>query len=181
MGGNFKFYCFLLLLSIVSCKKEVLSKNVGQHIIENNIPLFIDELHWSTIEKERDNRILVMISDQVTDNSLFLEECDCFDIFNKEGFDINDDTKFEEFNINSPSLSISNKDVRFFRSEPKTNVNNYVEVFFNNFYLNKEKNKSFVIVEKIGRGIKSWTKEVYFFSKVNDNWKFEKKELLISG
>ncbi|MDR6405867.1 MULTISPECIES: hypothetical protein [Chryseobacterium] len=185
MVGNFKlyfcFWIFLFSLSVISCNKQDTSSEIGEKIINKNINIFIDDLHWSTVEKNKNFTIPIFISNHVTDNKLFLEECDCFYIFNSEGFNVDSKSTYVSFFINTVPLKVENKNIKFVKENTNIDLEKYVEISFNNFYINKNQTKAFLIVEKIGHGIRSWTKEVYFFKKVDDNWKFYKKELLLIG
>ncbi|WP_128572452.1 hypothetical protein [Chryseobacterium sp. P1-3] len=172
---------FLFSLVTISCSKQNTSAKIGQEIIEQNINIFVDELHWSTFEKNKNIIVPIFISNYVTENKLFLDECDCFDIFNMEGFNIGTNSKYESFFIKTVPLKIENKSIKLVEENSNIDLEKFVELQFNNFFLDKDQNRAFLIVEKIGHGTKSWTKEVYFFEKKGHKWKFYKKKLLMIG
>ncbi len=185
MAGNFKFYYFFVFFYIVftfiSCSRPRNVSNIGYEIIEQNTSIFFDELHWSTFEKNENITVQIFVQNYVSDNKIFLEECNCYDVFNKEGFNINSNTKYNTFFISEITSKFDNKSIKLVTGNFKTKNEKFVEIHFNNFFVNNDVNKAFLIVEKIGHGIKSWTKEVYFFKKQQDKWVFYKKELLLVG
>ncbi len=182
---KFKFYYFFVFLYIIftsiSCSRPGNVSNLGCEIIEQNTSFLIDELYWSAFEKNENITVQIFVQNYVSDNKIFLEECNCYDIFNKEGFNIDSNTKYNHFFISKIPSKFGNKNLKLVTSNFKTKDEKYVEIHFNNFFVNDDVNRAFLIVEKMGHGIKSWTKEVYFFKKQKDKWKSYKRELLLIG
>ncbi|MBP2617109.1 hypothetical protein [Chryseobacterium jejuense] len=193
MDGSFKVLKISILLCLfVGCNTINKQEQIGRNIINDNADLFISNLYSSP-----DKTVPIIIIKKVGHSDFFAEMCqsleglsgsesvnnckkDFYEKINKEGFTINENTKYLQFDIDKFT---SKQTVRFENNEKDIKEKEYIEVIFSNIYIDNEKGKAFIIVQDIDlfNGRYGGKTDVYFFEKKNSKWFYMKKEMLLTA
>lgn len=178
MAGSFKLITLIYLFGLLSsCSEKNTLKEEGNKLLQQNFNIFLTDLPVFPSTENKDGVLPIVVNDNVNINYLVTEECkeDCFDKINEEGFSINQKTNYFLFRINGLPKNLNLKKIILKSNNQK--LNEYIEISFSNFYINK--NKAFVIVTKEEIGSKGGFTEVFFFKKINNKWVFYKKKILL--
>ena len=193
MAGSFKILkTGILLCFLVGCNSIKEQEEIGKNIINDNADLFISNLY-----RLPSNDTPVFIIKKVGSSDFILEHCesivemgglnlienckkDLFEVINKEGFNINKNTKYASFDINEFS---SEHNIKLTTDEAGVKDKEYVIINLSNLFIDNEKGKAFIIVQesdvnpvRIGGKV-----DIYFFEKKNSEWLFVKKQMLLTA
>ena len=193
MVGNFKIlgFCFFIWM-LNSCNNTNQNKDVGNKLIANNLNLFKENLY--KISNESTPKFFVkevgsknFISDQcgsiIDMGGLnLIENCkkDYFELINKEGFEVNDSTRYIPFKVsNLPKKS----GFKLISSIDSVKQNIYQKVEFSNLYFSDSGEKAFIIVRETDRSNEKFggKVDIYFFKNQKNMWKFYKKIMLLTA
>ncbi|MEN2436569.1 hypothetical protein AAH994_14225 [Weeksellaceae bacterium A-14] len=192
MVGSFKVLkIFVLLCFFVGCNSTKEQSEIGENIINDNADLFISNLFRLP---SKDTPIFVIKN--VGFSNFIIEHCeaiiemgglslienckkDLFELINKEGFDINENTKYASFDINEFS---SKHNVKLKTKGANIEEKEYIKVIFSNFFVDNKKGRAFIIVQEsdVSRERKEGKVNIYFFAKKNSKWLYMKKRMLLT-
>ncbi|MBK1896130.1 hypothetical protein [Chryseobacterium paridis] len=185
----FKFLVyFIFLLQFSYCSKKETSESIGQEIIHQNLPIILDSIdrYYALTDNilsnnERRNNT-VEVEDSVSYDDFTLNECvPCLVEIKNDRLNINQN-RFTEFKIDVlPINQINGYDIVL--TKPKKGLYNrkVIEVSFSNLYIDKNKQKAFIIIEKRAANSKGTTVDVYFFENREKKWKYLKKQRIMIG
>ncbi|MGN7864119.1 hypothetical protein [Chryseobacterium sp. 22458] len=157
------FAFYLLPLLFFSCHKSQSTEEIGQEIIIENINYFISNLYglpknekeFSSITVQKKIGAKNFINDHCEsiveiEGFNIVENCknDYFELINKQGFNINKQSKYLSFNIESITNNLQNENLELINSDDKIKYSSYIEVSFSNFYIDEKKGKAFIIVQE---------------------------------
>ena len=183
---------WFILCFFASCSGNNERKEIGERIINDNADLFVSNLY--TISPENTQIFLIK---KVGGNDFIDEHCDSivemeglnlvenckkelYEFLNKEGFNINENTKYVSFDLEKfPSKN----QVKLTVDQQEIKDKEYIEVSFSNFYIDKKLEKGFVIVREsnLRKGRHGGKVEIYFFENKGNRWKLYKNEMLLTA
>ena len=193
MIKSFKYLSVLFILCFfASCSANNERKEIGKSIINDNADLFVSNLY--TISPENTQIFLIKKvggSDFIDEHCGSIVEMEGFNLVknckkelyefvNKEGFNINENTKYVNFDLEKfPS---KNK-VKLIEDQQEIKDKEYIEVSFSNFYIDKRLEKGFVIVREsnLRKDRHGGKVEIYFFENKGNRWKLYKNEMLLTA
>ncbi|MGG5209253.1 hypothetical protein ACQWU4_09900 [Chryseobacterium sp. MIQD13] len=165
-----------------------MSETIGSNIINQNLPVILDSIdkYYAFSDKilsNKEKRIdIIEVEDSVTYDQFVLEECNlCFNEVKKDGTNL-DRKNFTEFKIKDLSAhKIDRYNLELIKPKKGFYDRKTIEIGFSNFYINRKGDQCFFTVEKRPANSKGTTVEIYFFEKVNGNWKFKTRHKLMNG
>ena len=181
-----------MLCFFASCSDNNERKEIGESIINDNADLFVSNLY--TISPENTQIFLIKKvggSDFIDEHCDSIEEIEglnlvenckkeLYEFLNKEGFNINENTKYVSFDLEKfPSKS----NVKLIEDQREIKDRDYIEVSFSNFYIDNKLEKGFVIVREsnLQEGRHGGKVEIYFFENKGNRWKLYKNEMLLTA
>lgn len=192
MVGSFKIlkanFLLCLFVGCINIKQE----EIGKNIIKDNIDLFISNLYGVPSK----NAPIILIKKVGGSNFIeehcesiiemrglnLIEDCkkDLIKLINKEGFSINENTKYLSFDIDEFP---NKRDIRLATNETSIGEEEYVEVIFSNLYIDKKMGKAFIIVQEsdIRKDKTGGKVDIYFFEKKASKWYYIKKQMLLTA
>ena len=193
MIKSFKNLSVLFILCFFAgCSDNNERKEIGENIINDNADLFVSNLY--TISPENTQIFLIK---KVSGGGFIDEHCDSivemeglnlvenckkelYEFLNKEGFDINENTKYVSFDLEKFP---SKRTVKLIVDEQEIREKEYIEVSFSNFYIDNKLEKGFVIVREsnLSNGRYGGKVEIYFFENKGNRWKLYKNEILLTA
>ncbi|KIA88471.1 hypothetical protein SAMN05421876_10875 [Kaistella jeonii] len=193
MIKSFKNLSVLFILCFFAgCSDNNERKEIGENIINDNADLFVSNLY--TISPENTQIFLIK---KVSGGDFIDEHCDSivemeglnlvenckkelYEFLNKEGFDINENTKYVSFDLEKFP---SKRTVKLIVDEQEIREKEYIEVSFSNFYIDNKLEKGFVIVREsnLSNGRYGGKVEIYFFENKGNRWKLYKNEMLLTA
>lgn len=191
MAGSFKILInAFLLFFFLGCNNLNEQKEIGINLIDNNVDLFISNLYGIQsrnapifiLNRVGEHDFITLHCESIVEmNGLNLvENCksDFYELINKEGFHINKNTKYTNFDLNKMSYS---PNIKVITAETNIKQKEYIKIEFSNFFI--DKNKAFVIVQESDyQKIRIEGKvDIYFFEKKDFEWVYLKKVMLITG
>jgi hypothetical protein len=201
MVGNFRFLKFVfLLLFFTNCSNPLQNETIGKEIIDENMDRFISNLYGLPIEYHKNGTFPIFLLKKAGGRDFFKEQCesilemgelnsienckkDYFELINKEGFDINENTKYFSFDIAKVSKEPSTKKIQVIENESSIKSNTYVQLRFSNMYIDHTIKKAFIVLDETDfiKGRYGGKTDIYFFIKRKDKWVFYKKLMLITA
>ncbi|WP_137904988.1 hypothetical protein [Chryseobacterium sp. 2VB] len=175
-------------------------ETVGKEIIDENADRFISNMYGLPSQYHKDGTFPVFLLKKAGKTDFFKEQCesvieidglnsvencrkDYFTLVNKEGFHINENTKYLSFDLTNFSKESSAKKVQIIEDEPVIKSNAYVQLKFSNIYIDHSINKAFIVLEEnvFTKGRYGGKVDIYFFTKKKDKWIFDKKLMLLTA
>ena len=182
-----------LLLFFISCNLPVRDETIAKEITDQNMDRFISNLYGLPVQYYKNGTFPIFLLKKAGENDFFKEQCesilemgepnsienckkDYFELINKEGFDISENTKYLSFDIRNLSRKPLNKNIQIIENESSIKSNAYVKIKFSNIYIDKTINKAFIVLEETDftEGRYRGKADIYFFIKRKDEWIFYK-------
>ena len=198
MAGNFKkldllFFLFLLL----SCEKPMQNqKEIVKEIINQNMKVYISNLYGLPIADQKNGKFQIFLIKKAGNKNFFKEQCesiiemgvpnsivncknDYFNLLKKEGFSINDKTKYLSFEIDK----LADENIKLIANDSDIKEDAYVEIRFSNMYIDNNIKKSFIVLEEtdFSEGRYGGKVDIYFYEELEGTWVFYKKLMLITA
>ncbi|WBV58359.1 hypothetical protein PFY10_07855 [Chryseobacterium daecheongense] len=200
MAGNFKLLNIIFLLFFfINCSNPIKDETIAKEIIDENVDRFISNLYGLPLEYHKNGTFPIFLLKNAGQTDFFKEHCesvigmgelnsvencrkDYYKLINKEGFNINENTKYLSFDLTSFSKK-SFKKVQFLQNESIIKSNAYVQFKFSNIYIDHTIKKAFIVLDEtdFSKGRYGGKTDIYFFVKRKDKWTFYKKLMLITS
>ena len=198
MSGNFKkLELLFFLLFLLSCEKSVQNqKEIVRDIINQNMTGFICNVYGLPVADQKNGKFPIFLIKNAGNKNFFKEQCesiiemgvpnsivncknDYFNLLKKEGFNINDETKYLSFEFDK----LADENLKLIANESDIKEDAYVEIRFSNMYIDNNLKKSFIVLEEtdFSEGRYGGQVDIYFYEEIEGKWVFYKKLMLITA